>query len=354
MGEAIIARGETVDPKLIPRYSKVLKTEIITENTIWEVPGTCMVEEGVSVRIFGGGAGLGGGHGGASGLMNNTILKNLNSYQRIVINIGIGGIGNNTGGTSTFGNYLSANGGDKNGYGGASGGGTAGDNSDMRYYTPDAGQFGGGGGGSYNYSSRWYMGKGGNGGKWGGGGGGAVNTFNYLPNGAVQIIWHWGIGGQFGGNGSLAVRFDQKYAENGTNIYSLENITMPDMSIMEYRGLASKLIGGGGGGYGGCGGDPSVYNDGYGGSYSYGFGGGGGYGANGGRGDHTYTGAYIGAGGGGGGYGGKGADASGSSPGGGGGYGSANYGAGGGGKAINGSNGKQGVCIIQYYAKELV
>ena len=350
MGEAIIARGETVDPKLIPRYGKVLKTEIITENTIWEVPGTCMVEEGVSVRIFGGGGGGSSYGGGGGGWMNNTILKNLNSYQKIVINIGNGGIGN-AGGTTTFGTYLSANGGSANGEGGSGGGGYNGGNG------RDGHQFGGGGGSSYNYRSSWNFGKGGNGGLWGGAGGGAWRNLVQNPDGGYTEYADIGLHGKYGGNGGyIAANGRFVAAENGTNIYNLEDLTMPDTSTMEYKGLAGGEGFSGGGGYGGCGGNASIYNPGVSGwsNYYYGFGGGGGYGANGGNGGDQYTGAYIGGGGGGGGYGGKGADAYSSSPGGGGGYGSANYGAGGGGKAINGMNGKSGVCIIQYYAKELV
>lgn len=348
MGEAIIARGETVDPKLIPRYSKVLKTEIITENTIWEVPGTCIVEEGISVRIFGGGGGGSYSYGGGGGYMNNAIL-NLNTRDRININIGDGGKVEKDGGTTTFGNYLSANGGSWHsaitkdnvfawiGGCGGSGGGSSG----IGY------QFGGGGcsGGTYLPNGYKSSMSGGNGGKWGGGGG----SFN----GPISIS----TGGLGSGGICNHLYATNTIAQNGTTI---SNIIFEDLSSAETKGLGGG-IGGGGGGYGGCGGNgKSDYNKYYTGSgwgYCYGgCGGGGGYGANGGNGALSSSSGNSGGGGGGGGYGGKGADATQKLPGGGGGYGSANYGCGGG-NSCNKENswyGMHGVCIIQYYAKELV
>ena len=373
MGEAIIARGETVDPKLIPRYGKVLKTEIITENTIWEVPGTCIVEEGVSVRIFGGGGCSTSGYGGGGGCMNNILIDNLSIGMQVPITIGDGVKSDDSslnGGTTFFGSYISANGGvygfgyDSNHVsgGGGTGGGGGGDGTV---------QYGGGGGGGgirlqkHNSGSAtavtWRGGGGGmNGGYYGGGGG----------DGGTNNISNAGIGGQYGGNGGTCII----NANNGTilpNNLSIEIFKDPSMlernaigaicenntSSMNWdsykEGFYPICWGGpGGGGYGGCGGIGGTwrYERGRNGSgyyYGGGGGGGGGYGANGGNAFNDY-------GGGGGGYGGKGADADATGSGGGGGYGLANYGAGGGGAAINGNNGKSGVCIIQYYAKELV
>lgn len=312
MGEAIIARGETVDPKLIPRYEETLKTELITVDTYWEVPKKALVEKGISVRIFGCGASVGGydTYGGGGGWMNNAIFNNLQRGQTIKISIGM-----NNGASTFFGSYLSANGG--SGISGGSGGGGAVQlSADMSKWLTTPGGKGyqfGGGGQAANYS---FQSGGGDGGLWGGGGGGG------------------GHGGKFGGNAG----------KNGTNISGIID-KLEDGTILVTSGLAgSSKWGAGGGGYGGCGGNGLDI------SWTAG-GGGGGFGANGGN---AGWGSSFNMGGGGGGYGGKGADGKEGSSGGGGGYGISNYGAGGGGTAINGKNGKQGICIIQYYAKELV
>ena len=355
---------------------EVYKTEIIIQNKSWEVPNNCNVSRGISVRIFGGGArGLCGG----SGWMNNAIFTNLQKGQHIEINIGEGS-NSGAGGTTFFGNYLSAIGG--SGYNGGSGGGMGGEGY----------QFGGGGGyisydkDSYNCFSR----NGGNGGKWGGGGGGSGGIFYF--NGAIQSghrRWrgnggNGGIGGTYGGNGgkgglyapnfhwyvnedNLNFIFYPTPAENGTSIGAM---SIEDGTSLVRTGKAGNFInaniqnpsntrlnqsigGAGGGGYGGCGGNSAegpanvedrrnISN-----IYAVGGGGGGGYGCNGGRGGKMY-------GGGGGGYGCDGAD--GNNGGGGGGYGKAGYGHGGGGSPNIMSNryGMHGVCIIQYYQNEIV
>lgn len=184
-----------------------LKTEIITSNLNWVVPK--VRNNQISVRIFGGGgAGSndatyapsggsvigGGGSGGGGGWMNNAIFTNLTPGQVIPITIGIGGnIGYNTtysGGTSAFGSYLSANGGEKatlssyntgdsivgigkggGGGNGGSGGGTGGSNGGIGY------QFGGGGSSQY----------GGRGGMWGGGGGGGYGSYGYGHGGGMSV-----------------------------------------------------------------------------------------------------------------------------------------------------------------------
>lgn len=67
MGECLIARGQAGSSGGIGwKY----KTEIITQNSIWEVPDTIDLSRGVSVRIFGGGGGGygDGGDGGNDGL----------------------------------------------------------------------------------------------------------------------------------------------------------------------------------------------------------------------------------------------------------------------------------------------
>ena len=176
MGECIMTRypaGQRAEMK------EVFKTEIIIQNKLWEVPNSCNVSRGISVRIFGGGAGAykSSGtnskdwYGGGGGWMNNKIFTNLQKGQLISINIGDGGKYNmytsHAGGTTTFGNYLSANGGSQSS-GGSGGGSSA--SGGIGY------QFGGGGAGAWFLvrGQVHYYGNGGNGGIWGGGGGGAA------------------------------------------------------------------------------------------------------------------------------------------------------------------------------------
>ena len=244
------------------------------------------------------------------------------------------------------------------------------------------------------YNNELY-GAGGNGGRYGGGGGCGgirveVNGYaneNYSSDGSSyfnnqlysiggrggciydneyniysKIIGYSGLGGNGGSytkepeNGSKIIdKNDNDLIDNNINFINLGHKGSIDSQL--YSGIGGY---GGGGGYGGCGGKGggsishnlsthdgiSSYN-----AILFGSGGGGGgYGANGGNGYKPgQSEDFPSGGGGGGGYGGKGADADNKSGGGGGGYGPSNYGAGGGGTAINGSNGKSGVCIIQYY-----
>ena len=265
MGECLIARGQTGSSGGIGwKY----KTEIITQNSIWEVPDTIDLSRGVSVRIFGGGGGGTSSTGGGGGYMNNAILNNLEIGQRIQINIGTGGIYDNkhiyfnnysdytsinpdtVGGTTFFGNYLSANGGtafswvkdlyNSTIYIGGSGGSGGGCLSRPSTWSPNGGSGGtghqfGGGGGKY----------GGDGGYWGGGGGGGygvdrlrnMNYHTYTGNGGFHgggggvICYTWiddsninssisanemgGFGGYYGGGGSGAY-FLPKDAANFT------------------------------------------------------------------------------------------------------------------------------------------
>ena len=90
-----------------------LHTEYILFNQDWTVPSGAKNNE-FSVRIFG----AGGINSGGSGWMNNDVFTNLNPGQNIPIVIGpeISGLRFNfstgeDGGTSSFGTYLSANGG---------------------------------------------------------------------------------------------------------------------------------------------------------------------------------------------------------------------------------------------------
>ena len=130
MSEAIITRrGYGVEGK------PTMHTDTVTAigTTVWNVPAT--LRGNVSVLIFGGGAG--GIYGGGSGWMNNGELS-ITPGSKVNIIIGAGGrSGNTAGGTSSFGTYLSANGG--SGHSGGAGGAGG------RGY-----QFGGGGGADRN------------------------------------------------------------------------------------------------------------------------------------------------------------------------------------------------------------
>ena len=156
MGEALLARGGSASgggSNGSGNYELV--TEIINENKQWTAP--IALNQEFSVRIFGGGgAGLkpaasGYMAGGGGGYMNNGIFT-INSGTLIPITIGTGGKGYGVGywgvagGTTSFGSYLSANGGDggktllncgAGGDGGAGGGGISGGGNGY--------QFGGGG-----------------------------------------------------------------------------------------------------------------------------------------------------------------------------------------------------------------
>ena len=320
MGEALLT-GRTGSIK--SGESGQIITTIIKSDDIFVVPNA--KNQSFSVRIFGGG-GCGDGNGisagGGGGYMNNGILI-LNEGEIVPITIGKGALLNNStnrheeyGGTTSFGTYLSAEGGQSGTNTGGRNerayGGNGGSGGGSHHYAGDGYQFGGGG--SYYYHA-------GNGGKWGGGGG---SSDSWAGNGGClyensqnkyQITGYSGLAG----NGSS----DTNNGGDGTNTIGLNSV---DPQCRGY-GKGGAASAGGGGGYGGNGG-------------KYG-GGGGGYGADGGD-----------SRGGGGGYGnyGKG----GNNYGGGGAYGpggSTDYGNdgkyGGGGSPYG--NGGDGICIIQYY-----
>ena len=311
MGEAILAKfggGQSGGG-----YTQ--KTVIIKTDQTWTVPKS--KGQQFMVRIFGAGGGVSrAGSGGAGGgNMNNAMLK-LNIGEQVQVSIGKRMTYDANGGTTSFGTYLSATGGEKpngknGGNGGTGGGGVNGGRGGH-------GTYGGGGGG--------YIG--GNGGIYGGGGGG-------YTNGGISL-GGYGKGGTYNTSG-----------QNGLN-------TLNKASELDFAGTGlapQNNNGSGGGGYGGCGGFA-----GGGLSYSSGYGGGGGYGGNGGK-------SHAGSGGGGG-YGGDGRGGSNGdtySGGGGGGYGPEGYGEGAGGLffsyPVNGSyptlNGSHygvntGICIITY------
>ena len=382
MGNALIV-GRGGGGSASSKYE--LKTEIYEADKLWVVPKA--KDQKFSIRIFGGGGCGDSTAGGGGGFMNNGDLT-LSQGSTVQITIGLGGNNgqtSNSGGTTSFGTYLSANGGGAaisgiGGSGGSGGGGTivssinrSDKSSNLKLVTGGIGyQFGGGG-------------CGGSGGYWGGGGGSAVpraNTVNvYHSPGGSSINyqynssngrWYDGGGGGLGASAATVLNTSDgskcyilSNGGNGTNTISIINdITLSGngiggTSILDYSPYDARYYtahaGGGGGGYGGNGGNNG--------------GGGGGYGANGGHGVPKVNGSDYGgsggvriAGGGGGGYGkgGYGGNAivldndMTSIAGGGGGYGPGgdgeNNGVRGGGAGADGSSGGNGICIIQYYA----
>ena len=417
MAEAIISRrGYGADGK------PELRTEVITSNLTWTVPNK--IVGNISVVLFG--AGCGGitnsdrriAYGGAGGGMNSGTFS-FSPGDRVQITIGRGGTGANRssssytenakGGSSSFGTYLSANGGAGSGGGGSGnsqgsdglqfgGGGTTGAN---YCYGGNGGTYGGGGGTNGN---TWHpvttddptsIGQGGDGGTYGGGGGGGhmdqernayaymigANGGTYGGGGGMGCITYtstkWspshsigsrtpGRGGTYGGNGGCGYIANYSsntgnilYPENGTNTMSWTNVDMLNGNYLRGPGTAgtSSGGGGGGGGFGGCGGTGNFQGGGggggYGGNGGNNGGGGGGYGGNGGHNGGGGGGYGPGAdggnnAGGGGGWFAKGGD----DTGGGGGYGKGGNGGERGGIAAGGgsrADGGDGVCIIQYY-----
>ena len=401
MAEAIIRKkrsGKT--------YKLQLITNIITTNKTFIVPEA--VNQSFDVRIFGGGASgyyAGGGYstgGGGGGWMNNGEFQIPNNTF-IQITVGEGGqFSNNfpigkSGGTTSFGSYISANGGDggsdayhggsggsggyievmcpidyragnvfyQSSYGGTGyqfGGGYAIGSGAVNAYGGDGGIWGGGGGAMStlggvvsfpNTSSiRYQEAKGGNGGMYGGGGG-AFGSF-YFRTDYNNVSG--GMGGIYGGNGGWSMNkggqnnnFRYSLAKSGTD--TIGNSEVPnDCQGPGNTSLLNTFLlhyhGGGGGGYGGKGGWDG--GGGYGGSGGCG---GGGYGNNANGGEYTEANNLGTLTGGGGGYFSRGGFGGGS-------YGNgANYnsgpGYGGGGSPYNDrgyGDGGNGIVLVQYYA----
>ena len=368
MGEAlIVSRGSGSGDSSI--LNGRLQTQIFTQDGLFIVP-ECK-DQMVSVRIFGGGGGglsyydtmSSGQHyasAGGGGWMNNNVFK-IKAGEQIPITIGKGGnagflqynrrvsstyitnarVDGTNGGTTSFGTYLSALGGE-GGYiansqccGGNGGAGGAG------WVGGTGFQFGGGAGNL----------KGGNGGKWGGGGGyyhleGASRGGCLYENSQnmYEVTGYSGLAGNAGENGT-----------NTLNIAVVDDVNCLGLGLSIPINEKCKNYTGGGG-YGGCGLNSGQYNR---------TSGGGGYGANGGVVNTGYSGGGgygLGCGGegfsqstsdigfGGGGSYGKGGDSSLPKYGGGGyGYPQYNNGYSYEGYTANTMNGADGICIIQYY-----
>ena len=114
MGESLITRKSGSGGS----GSGEFRTEIITSNINWVVPKS-LKNKAIRVVLFGGGqsgCSYSFDGGGGSGMMANAVFTNLTPGQIIPITIGIGGSNANdevyeSGGSSFFGSYLSANGG---------------------------------------------------------------------------------------------------------------------------------------------------------------------------------------------------------------------------------------------------
>ena len=235
MAEAIISRRGAFDGS----SSGSVVTELIVLNTNWKAPKA--KNQTFSVRIFGGGCagldGYGRGGGGGSGWMNNGELQ-ISDNTTISITIGDGSTNHdNAGGTSSFGTYLSANGGlgSDGGAGGfePDGGGWGG------MITPTGNNYNGigyqfGGGAAYVSVLNWEVGSGGlyggggglfvgitgrgdnsiinsKGGTYGGGGG----LYSYIYRGQNYSTYTGVNGGEYGGGGGLVAVHDQKANSSG-------------------------------------------------------------------------------------------------------------------------------------------
>ena len=309
MSEAIISKKRINKTVLVP----TLKTEIITSNTNWTVPNHV---GNISVMVYGGGSSANycssvyiAGIGGDGGFLNNGSFD-INEGNVVPITIGRGGrggLGNkkSSGGSTSFGTYLVANGASSS-YCGSSGGGS----------NSWATQFGvGGAGNTYIYDTRNFYtlyGGGGGGGFeiWGDGaisrcdgsevgtrsyycGGGGSTSFvenkrhwggNKLFTGGAGGIWGGGGAGYYGGNTSNRLNAgngggNNKAGNNGKMFNGWLNNQFNGVNTYKrgtnYRAGESRnqviisgedngvnvFIGGGGGGYGGRGGISVLYKD---------------------------------------------------------------------------------------------
>lgn len=111
MSEAIIARGGK--GSINSGSSNQLVTNIITNTTLFVVSDN-VKDNKLYVRIFGAGGGGSMFGGGGGGWMNNGEIT-VSPKESIQVTIGVGGVydggGGGSGGSTSFGSYLSANGG---------------------------------------------------------------------------------------------------------------------------------------------------------------------------------------------------------------------------------------------------
>lgn len=291
------ANGNLTDsgkkPSDIPSKEKLAavatKTEIFTQDGFFRVP------DGVTslrVMCYGGGgaggvgnsSGYTGGGGGGGYYAEETITVTPGEVIPVTIGVGGGGHYGNpyqttvvlNGGATSFGTYLSADGGEA---------GFAASSS----YDSKGGSGGSGGGGGYtNYSDEYA--NGGTGYQFGGGGGGSCNS-KYTQTAAP--------GGSMGGAGGANM-------SDGANGIDTTNMDVPFPGL-GLGGKSHKSMGGGGTSVTGSGGGGGFGGNGGTGGYRSG-GGGGGYGSAGGNGYMTnrtnpISTSYTCGGGGGGGYG---------------------------------------------------
>ena len=257
MAEAIISRRG--NSSSIPKGNLITATYL--ENNTFSVPYA--INNEFSVFIYGAGGGGGTWCGGGGGWMNNGVFT-ISAGSVVPITIGTGGDINNSGGSTSFGTYLSANGGSAGnsqwGGNGGAGGGTG-------WYMPKN-SFGRGGTG-YQFGGGGYSG---NGGPYGGGAGGVQFTYWFRNSRGDNIGYYTprshsaGRGGAHGGNGG-------SYTSNGNNgINTIDNSEVDE--TLQGPGLASNVFhgtryansttyhiyaGGSGGGYGGSAGRIAPY-----------------------------------------------------------------------------------------------
>lgn len=376
--------------------------EIITESGTWQ--NTAGRKINAVVRCFGAGGGGSYSSTKAGGCGGHMAVANVSIEKDEIVNATIGGVATLTGGTTSFGTYVSAAGGqpgDISGVTQPSGGSGCGSSSVSR--PGGIGTYGGGGGGwggrgAYNYAdmdnSKYYGSyasqagtNGGTGGVYGGGGGGGggggAGVQASSDGGGSLSRSVGGTGGAKGTNGGAGGKGGSGGTSKNNGVSGVNGGNGIDTSLMdlEFTGTgeggssgvpgsyATKYSiggggsgGGGGGGYGGKGGTGGDGRDTYygaidgrvyecGGSGGSG-GGGGGYGATGGSGVKPSMTSGSG-GGGGGGYGDPGGDGTTTYGGGGGGYGPNGYGRGVRGGPSSNSSAKSGIIIITYTTKEL-
>lgn len=329
-------------------YTRVCVT--FEKSGTFTVPADALNNKFLVVAVGGGGGGGSdaGGGGGGGGIEIGTFALNPGDQISVIVAAGgKGGLWTSTsataGGSTQFGDILTAQGGGAGsadgGDGAGGGGGGGGWASSYSRDGGNGGTYGGGGGTGGNY------GNGGRGGTYGGGGGSGTS------GGATA-----GSGGTYGGNGGTGASGSngEVFSDPVSALYPY--IIKPTGSTGGARGTASgSQGGGGGGGYGGNGGNGGA-------AYQGGSGGGGGYGGNGGNGESNTT---KGGGGGGGGYGGNGGNGGYGSGGGGGGFfanggdggaqdtagnpgESPGGGGGGGAEDASGGDGGSGACFIIY------